>query len=163
MLLCLIKDVKNIIKIILILGICILLAGCVDTTPTHRNLGESSKLCSKNIWMHTHNPHRFNGPIYNNEFPCVKVTGLVIKVESEETDGDYVFTLKMQKTSIEVEIVCVYAPHNFTSATEACKNYKNDVLLPNLYDKIEVIGYWVIDTNHKNQQEIHPASVINKL
>jgi hypothetical protein len=101
--------------------------------------------------------------------PNKTVYGVVKKV-IPSLDGDIHINLSVNDSSLLVknnykhemnclvlEVVCANK-----SPFKACKNYKNNVLIPNVGDSIRVNGCFVFDKRHKIN-EIHPVLEIKKL
>ena len=44
-----------------------------------------------------------------------------------------------------------------SDAISACQNYTNNITIPTINDHITVTGSYVLDTDHHNWAEIHPA------
>jgi len=117
------------------------------------------------IWSHVYNPYRLT--IMKS---CIAVSGIVDNVFSE-ADGDYHVRLVLdsqysnltnsandqyQYGDLVVEIICAL-PITQSDAVSACQNYTNNISIPNVNDHITVTGPYVLDTEHSNWAEIHPA------
>jgi hypothetical protein len=117
------------------------------------------------ISSHVYNPYRLT--IIK---PCITASGIVENVFSE-ADGDYHVRLALDSQYINltnsandqyqygdlvVEIICAL-PITQSDAVSACQNYTNNITIPNVNDHITVTGPYVLDTEHSNWAEIHPA------
>lgn len=100
----------------------------------------------------------------------VTITGTVNKVHSE-SDGDFHIQIKVdsafyymlnkenikfQDGCLVIEIICA-KKKAFSFLFCACKNYENDVALPNVGDRVRITGPWVYDRIH-GWNEIHPVN-----
>ena len=117
------------------------------------------------ISSHVYNPDRLT--IVN---PCITASGIVENV-FEEADGDYHLRLALdsqysnltnsandqyQYGDLVVEIICAL-PITQQDAVSACQGYTNNITIPSVNDHITVTGPYVLDTDHYNWAEIHPA------
>src|SRR5581483_4180297 len=99
---------------------------------------------------------------------CAQVTGTVRSVRFEE-DGDYHVLLeldpefsglvndgnkKLQRGWLVMEPVCMNVPE-VAAAREACGDYMNPLILPEVGQHVVAIGPYVLDTEHSNWAEIH--------
>ena len=55
-----------------------------------------------------------------------------------------------------IEIISAL-PMTQSDAISACQNYTNNITIPTINDHITVTGSYVLDTDHDNWAEIHPA------
>ena len=114
---------------------------------------------------HVYNPSRLT--IVQS---CITASGIVENV-IEEADGDYHLRLALddqyanltnsandqyQYGDLVVEIICAL-PITQQNAVSACQAYTNNITIPNINDHITVTGPYVLDTEHSNWAEIHPA------
>ena len=114
---------------------------------------------------HVYNPYRLT--IIKS---CITASGIVDNVFSE-ADGDYHVRLALdsqynnltnsandqyQYGDLVVEIICAL-PITQPDAASACQNYTNNITIPNVNDHITVTGPYVLDMEHSNWAEIHPA------
>src|SRR6478672_10365711 len=76
-----------------------------------RAIGEPSNDCDSEKWDHLHTKSRFRRPVIW-DFPCVKITGLVVETGSNPNDGDFLYSVLNDKTNhvIEGEIICASIP-----------------------------------------------------
>ncbi len=117
------------------------------------------------ISSHVYNSYRLN--VIKS---CVTASGVVENV-FEEADGDYHLRLALdsqysgltnsandqyQYGDLIVEIICAL-PITQPDAVSACENYTNNITIPSVNDRITVTGPYVLDTDHSNWAEIHPA------
>jgi hypothetical protein len=117
------------------------------------------------IANHVYNPNRLT--IIKS---CITASGIVENVFSE-ADGDYHVRLALDSQYINltnsandqyqygdlvVEIICAL-PITQSDAISACQNYTNNITIPNVNDHITVTGPYVLDSEHSNWAEIHPA------
>ena len=101
---------------------------------------------------------------------CITASGMVENV-LEEADGDYHVRLALddqyanltnsandqyQYGDLVVEIICAL-PITQQDAVSACQGYTNNLIIPSVNDHITVTGPYVLDTEHSNWAEIHPA------
>jgi len=127
--------------------------------------GNSSCRDPDSISSHVYNPYRLN--VIKS---CVTASGVVENV-FDEADGDYHVRLALdsqysnltnsandqyQYGDLIVEIICAL-PITQSDAVSACQNYTNNITIPSVNDHITVTGPYVLDTNHSNWAEIHPA------
>jgi hypothetical protein len=127
----------------------------------------SSSTCTDpaSISSHVYNPYRLQ--IVK---PCITASGTVDKV-IDEADGDvHVRTIldqaytnltnsandQYQYGDLVVEIICVNPPSQ-TDAIPSCENYTNQIQVPSPGQHITITGPYVLDTDHYNWAEIHPA------
>ncbi len=61
-----------------------------------------------------------------------------------------------QYGDLVVEIICAL-PITQSDAVSSCQNYTNNITIPSVNDHITVTGSYVLDTDHHNWAEIHPA------
>jgi hypothetical protein len=102
--------------------------------------------------------------------PCITAQGIVDRV-IEEADGDVHIRLVLdpvysnltntandqyQYGALVVEIICV-GPITQPDKVSACQGYTNTISVPNVGKHITVTGPYVLDTEHYNWAEIHPA------
>lgn len=167
--------VKSIVSLI-ILGL-VLLAGQLDKVGTLNLSGTAVKvphvesaLC-RDPREHVYNPDRLT--LID---PCIQVTGTV-EVIRNEPDGDYHILLKLdqefadlindgnvkgERGDLVLETVC---EHTVTQAdaVSSCQGVAPSVPKPQVGERVVVIGPYVLDTEHSNWAEIHPAWEINSL
>ncbi len=98
--------------------------------------GSDNSQCSDpdSISSHVYNSYRLN--VITS---CITASGVVENV-FKEADGDYHLRL--------------YLDSQYVSA---CQNYTNTVTIPSINDHVTVTGPYVLDTDHSNWAEIHPA------
>ena len=123
---------------------------------------------SDSISNHVYNPRRLT--IVQS---CITASGIVENV-FEEADGDYHVRLALDDQSanltnsanvdyqygdLVVEIICAL-PITQQDAVSACRGYTNNITIPSVNDHITVTGPYVLDTEHSNWAEIHPAYTI---
>jgi hypothetical protein len=108
--------------------------------------------------------------------PCIRLTG-TIELERAEPDGDFHVRLKLdpgqtcasqpcldadnlsqQAGDLVLEPVCEN-PITQADAVAACQGYHNPLVLPPVGSHVEVIGPFVLDTDH-GWNEIHPLMSI---
>src|SRR5437660_12137319 len=117
------------------------------------------------ISSHVYNPYRLQ--IIKS---CITASGVVDNV-LQEADGDYHVRLALdsqytnltnnandqyQYGDLVVEIICAL-PITQSDAVSACQNYTNNIVVPSINDHITLTGPYVLDTDHSNWAEIHPA------
>ena len=129
--------------------------------------GNQSSTCNDpdSISSHVYNPDRLT--IVQS---CITASGVVENV-FEEADGDYHVRLALddqyanltnsandqyQYGDLVVEIICAL-PITQQDAVSACQGYTNNITIPSVNDHITVTGPDVLDTEHGNWAEIHPA------
>ena len=129
--------------------------------------GSDNSQCSDpdSISSHVYNSYRLN--VIRS---CITASGIVDNV-LQEADGDYHVRLSLdpqysnltnsandqyQYYDLVVEIICAL-PVNQPDAVSACQNYTNNITIPSINDHITVTGPYVLDTDHSNWAEIHPA------
>jgi hypothetical protein len=127
----------------------------------------SSSGCSDpaSISSHVYHPYRLQ-----TVKSCITASGTVDSI-IEESDGDVHVRLNLdqaysnltnsandqyQYSDLVVEIICVNPPSQ-TDAIPACQNYTNQIPVPNVGQHITITGPYVLDTDHYNWAEIHPA------
>jgi hypothetical protein len=149
----------------------------VNGVPASMPNSQQAQPCDPTLWMHVYNPSRLQ--VIKD---CISVTG-VIESKRAETDGDYHIrvkldepyqsvminnaSLKYQGGDLVVEPVCAH-PVNMVnkSATiekeqSGCKDFKNyDMAIPKVGTHVMVTGSYVLDKEHHNWAEIHPATSI---
>ena len=114
--------------------------------------------------------HVYNSYRLNVITSCITASGVVENV-FKEADGDYHLRLYLdsqyssltnsandqyQYGDLVVEIICAI-PITQSDAVSACQNYTNTVTIPSINDHVTVTGPYVLDTDHSNWAEIHPA------
>jgi hypothetical protein len=117
------------------------------------------------IWSHVYNPYRLT--VISS---CITASGYVDNV-LKEADGDYHVRLALdsqysnltnnandqyQYGDLVVEIICAL-PINQSDAVAACQNYTNSITIPSVNDHVTVTGPYVLDAEHSDWAEIHPA------
>ena len=129
--------------------------------------GSDNSQCSDpdSISSHVYNSYRLN--VITS---CITASGVVENV-FKEADGDYHLRLYLdsqyssltnsandqyQYGDLVVEIICAI-PITQSDAVSACQNYTNTVTIPSINDHVTVTGPYVLDTDHSNWAEIHPA------
>ncbi len=129
--------------------------------------GSGNSLCSDpdSISSHVYNSYRLN--VITS---CITASGVVENV-FQEADGDYHLRLYLdsqyssltnsandqyQYGDLVVEIICAL-PITQSDAVSSCQNYTNNITIPSVNDHITVTGSYVLDTDHHNWAEIHPA------
>ena len=120
-------------------------------------------------------PDSISSQVYNSYrlnviTSCITASGVVENV-FKEADGDYHLRLYLdsqyssltnsandqyQYGDLVVEIICAI-PITQSDAVSACQNYTNTVTIPSINDHVTVTGPYVLDTDHSNWAEIHPA------
>jgi len=137
----------------------ILAVAVVSYYITHNPPSTSSMTsgCSDpdSISSHVYNPYRLN--IIRS---CITASGIAENV-FEETDGDYHIRLALdsqysnltnsandqyQYRDLVVEIICAL-PTTQSDTVSACQNYTNNIIIPNINDRITVTGPYVLDTD----------------
>ena len=123
---------------------------------------------SDSISSHVYNSYRLT--IVQS---CITASGVVENV-FEEADGDYHVRLALddqyanltnsanvdyQYGDLVVEIICAL-PITQQDAVSACQGYTNNITIPRVNDHITVTGPYVLDTEHNNWAEIHPAHTL---
>ena len=119
----------------------------------------------ESISSHDYNPDRLT--IVQS---CITASGVVENV-FEEADGDYHVRVALddqyanltnsandqyQYGDLAVEIICAL-PITQQDAVSACQGYTNSITIPSVNNHITVTGPYVLDTEHSNWAEIHPA------
>ena len=129
--------------------------------------GSDNSQCSDpdSISSHVYNSYRLN--VITS---CITASGVVENV-FQEADGDYHLRLYLdsqyssltnsandqyQYGDLVVEIICAL-PITQSDAVSSCQNYTNNITIPSVNDHITVTGSYVLDTDHHNWAEIHPA------
>jgi hypothetical protein len=106
--------------------------------------------------------------------PCIQVTGTIEAIRSEPDGDDHVLVRldsdfsdlineankKEQRGDLVVEPVC---EHRVTqeNAKEACVGVTSGLPLPPVGSQVSIIGPYVLDTDHGDWAEIHPAWLID--
>jgi hypothetical protein len=159
---------KTVIAVVL-LAIVIAVAGGVTGyyfTRTGSPASDRSGCSDPNsISSHIYSPYRLT--IIKS---CITASGIVDNL-FQEADGDYHVRLALdsqysnltnsanddyQFGDLVVEIICAL-PITQPDAVSACQNYTNSITIPSVNDHITVTGPYVLDTDHYNWAEIHPA------
>jgi hypothetical protein len=109
---------------------------------------------------------------------CITVTGTII-AKMPQDDGDIHYRLKLnrgqgtglinskndakkQHRFLIFEPICVNKIKDNPAARRACRNFRQDVILPNKGDKISVTGIHMLDKEH-GWLELHPVTKITVL
>lgn len=124
--------------------------------------------CDDTLMKHVYHPDRLV-----TQKGCITVTGRVIKKKFEK-DGDIHIQLKFdpgqgadlinsknrsaQRRALVFEPICA---HKVTQADakKACKNFYQNITIPNKGDKVSITGMHVLDTEH-GWLEIHPVTSV---
>ena len=124
-----------------------------------------SSVCKSDPKDHVYNPDRLT-----LVDPCIQVTG-TIEVIRNEPDGDYHILLKLdpdfenlvndgnkklQRGDLVLEPVCELTVTQ-ADAVSSCVGFSSDVPKPTVGAHVVVIGPYVLDTEHSDWAEIHPA------
>ena len=160
---------RKIVPAVALAVVAVLAAASVAYYYVSRNgpPGSDSPQCSDpdSISSHVYNSYRLQ--IIKS---CITASGVVDNV-LQEADGDYHVRLSLdpqysnltnsandqyQYYDLVVEIICAL-PINQPDAVSACQNYTNNITIPSINDHITVAGPYVLDTDHSNWAEIHPA------
>ncbi len=135
----------------------------------YKNLDRSGD-CDTTLWGRVYNPDRLE--ILNS---CVTVTG-TIEESNPDDDGDQHMLLRLDKGfenyvnernfkkkngCLVIEAVCVNGVYK-KKVGSTCDGYVNNVLIPNIGDRVSVTGSFVNDT-HNGWNEIHPITKIEIL
>lgn len=125
-------------------------------------------LCDQSLWNHVYHPDRLQ--VVN---PCVSVTGTIEKINTEK-DGDFHIRLKLdpeysgminksnvayQRGDLVVETICQQKVTQ-SDAVAACSNFHQDIKVPRVGTHVRVTGPHVLDRQHFDWAEIHPATAI---
>jgi hypothetical protein len=136
-----------------------------STTPTP---GEQ---CDESLWNHVYNPSRLQVVE-----PCKTVTGIVESIRTER-DGDYHIRLKPdpqfsdlinsanvngQFGDLVLEPICVN-PVTQPDAISACHDFHQIISIPPIGTHVQVIGSYVLDSQHGGWAEIHPVTSISEI
>lgn len=132
--------------------------------------------CDPSIWVHVYHPKRLVVIKL-----CAMVTGTIVDASKgrhrdgarHEADGDGHFFLKLdagqeeflnaknlsnEDGNLVFEPVCMYRVTQ-KDAVDACKNYKQDIVVPPVGTHVRMTGSHVLDTQH-GHKEIHPVTSI---
>lgn len=138
-----------------------------SSNPVTRTDSSSIDPCDPSLWNHIYNSYRLQ--IIKE---CITVTGTVDAV-NDEKDGDEHILLRLdagqenllndkniseQKGDLVLEPVCVNEVTQ-ADAIVPCSGYLNNVQIPELGDKVNVTGTYVLDKEH-DWMEIHPVTCI---
>lgn len=133
--------------------------------------------CDPSLWKHVYKPQRLK--ILD---PCITVRGTIVDATNgrqrdgvrHEEDGDTHGWLKLdaiQKNLLDdgnrsdeggnlvFEVVCKYAVTQ-VDAKDACRGYKNSIVIPRPGTHVCITGSLVQDQEHAKWNEIHPVSLI---
>jgi hypothetical protein len=128
----------------------------------------SAALCDQSLWNHVYHPDRLQ--VIN---PCVSVTGTIENINTEK-DGDFHIRLKLdpeyssminksnvayQRRDLVVEPICQQEVSQ-SDAVAACSNFHQNIQVPHIGIHVRVTGSHVLDRQHFNWAEIHPATAI---
>jgi hypothetical protein len=134
--------------------------------------------CDATLEKHIYHPKR----LVNHS--CVALTGTIVDATAgkhkdgcrHEADGDAHCWLKLdpgqeqyvndvnklkQQGNLVFEPICRY-PVTQADAKQACKNYKQKLVLPPLGSHVRMTGIAVLDTQH-GHKELHPVTSIEVL
>lgn len=168
---------KSLVTLV-VLGL-ILLAGQLDNVPLGSLGGQKTDVpvveapvCKdRDPKEHVYHPQRLTLIAR-----CAQVTGTVASIRYED-DGDFHIDVdldppyqqllndgnrRLQHGWLVVEPVCMNYP-TVASAKEACGDYTNPMERPKVGQHVVIIGPYVLDTEHSNWAEIHPAWQINPI
>ena len=130
-----------------------------------RSNSSSQPGCNSETLNHVYSPDRLQ--VHNS---CQTVTGTVVRIV-QERDGDTHIRLQLdaqysgllndynmqdQKGTLILEIVCAYSYIPQQDAVSACQGYTNQVPIPNVGQRVSVVGQFVTDLDH-HWNEIHPV------
>ncbi len=124
--------------------------------------------CDTSLWTHVYHPNRLR--VID---PCVTVTGVIEGIRPE-ADGDFHILVRLdpqyedminqgnidhQHGDLVVEPIC---EHDVTQldALAACSNFSSNIEIPPVGTNVTVTGSYVLDTQHYDWAEIHPATSI---
>jgi hypothetical protein len=159
---------KNVLGFALAAVLIVVAASVTGYYATHtRSPASDHSSCSDpdSISSHIYNSYRLN--VIRS---CITASGIVDNI-LQEADGDYHVRLALdsqysnltnsandqyQYGDLVVEIICAL-PITQSDAVWACQSYTNTILIPSVNDHITVTGPYVLDTDHHNWAEIHPA------
>jgi uncharacterized protein YneF (UPF0154 family) len=125
-------------------------------------------LCDQSLWNHVYHPNRLQ--VLN---PCVSVTGTIENINAER-DGDFHIRLKLdpayssminksnvvyQRGDLVVEPICQQKVSQ-SDAVAACSNFHQNIQIPRVGTHVRVTGSYVLDREHFDWAEIHPATSI---
>jgi len=132
---------------------------------TPSSVSTSSNQCDQSLWNHIYNPARLQ--VIDT---CKSVTG-VIESKRVENDDDYHIRVKLdppfsnlinsaniknQFGDLVVEPICVNKVTQ-TDAISACQNFRQNISIPPTGRHVNITGSYVLDKEHGNWAEIHPA------
>lgn len=89
--------------------------------------------------------------------PAVKVTGTVVTEYFIAEDGDICFDVELDPEYTHMLSIGSYVLRRGRIHVEIVPMYQDEVKPPNKGDRVELIGAWVVDTDHGSWSEIHPV------
>jgi hypothetical protein len=133
--------------------------------------------CDESLWKHVYHPQRL---IVKQQ--CLTVKGTIVDATKakhkdglrHEADGDTHGWLKLdpgqealldagnlsnEGGNLVFEVVCKYRVTQ-QDALEACRGYKNTIVIPRVGTHVCVTGSYVQDQEHAKWMEIHPVTRI---
>lgn len=152
---------------------------CVNETTSEAQNVTAKAPCDESLWTHV-----YHAPRLVVKSPCISVTGTLVDASHgrnkdgcrHEKDGDCHTWLRVDKGeesllnaknrsdqagNLVIEPICRYRVTQ-TDALEACKDWKQDLVLPPPGSRVRVTGAYVLDTQH-GHMELHPISKIEPL
>jgi hypothetical protein len=148
-------------------------------SPTSGSTAGANPQCDKTLWTdHVYNPQRL---IVKNE--CIAVTGTIVDATSgkrsdgvrHEPDGDTHGWLKLDSQfenllnagnlsheggNMVFEIVCKFPVSQADAKPKCPPTYTSPVQVPPVGSHVQIVGVYVLDTNHAKWMEIHPVTSI---
>ena len=162
---------KKVIVLLLLAGMCVLLAFKLFRTPKAPSRTESTEpQCDQSLWQYIYNPGRLR--VIS---ACVSVTGTVEGVR-KEADGDIHIRFRLdrefepllnekniskQRGTLVLEPVCQGKVRQ-ADATEPCSRYSGPYFAPQISQRYRVSGAHVYDADH-GWNELHPVSAMEPI
>ncbi|MFO1533169.1 MAG: hypothetical protein ABR562_05670 [Thermoplasmatota archaeon] len=137
--------------------------------------GSGDAACDESLWAHVYNPERLQDAEPGRHHQCLKVTGTVTSIRREDDGDDHIrvhldagFERLLDQRNIDgqhgdlvVEPVCVHEVTQ-SDAVQSCAAFGSKVTIPKVSDRVEVVGVWILDTQH-GWMELHPVTSIRVL
>jgi hypothetical protein len=157
---------KRVILLLLLAGMCVLLAfKLFRTTKAPSRIESTEAQCDQSLWQYIYNPGRLH--VINS---CMSVTGTVEGIR-KEADGDIHIRFRLdrdfesllnekniskQQGTLVLEPVCQGKVRQ-ADATELCSRYSGPYFAPQMNQRYRVSGAYVHDADH-GWNELHPVS-----
>jgi hypothetical protein len=150
-------------------AIIIIAAGTIVISPSWL-YNANAQQCDQSLWQHVYRAQQRLQVIK----PCITVTGIIDEIRTHEADGDFHILLHLdpqfsnllvpanqrEHGDLVLEPVCQHTP-TAPNAIAACKNFHQDINIPDVNAHVAVTGAFVRDKEPGHGwTEIHPVTSI---